>query len=108
MSERIAVSGTAPVFIGATGPEDAGIVVFQVGSASSLAMDVQTRVNGSDEALGDSAYFNLRANPRTIVAAGTDVTANGIYAVIAPGCEVWLTPTTGTCTVDVVRVSGTL
>ena len=108
MAERIAISGTSPIFIGSLANENAGIVVFQVADASTLAMDVQTRVTGSAGPLADTAYYNLRANPRTVVTTGTDITANGIYAVVAPGCEVWLTPSAGSCNVDVQRVQGTL
>lgn len=49
-------------------------------------------------------YVNVATgNP---VAAGTPITAAGIYAVYAPGCKVYMTTSAGTATCEVQRVYG--
>ena len=108
MANSISVSGTANIVIGAGGDVDNSLVVFEVTSAVTLAMDVRTLVSGSGATPADTAYLNLRSAPRTFVAAGTDITANGIYGVFAPGLTVSVVPSAGTCTLTVVTVQGNL
>ncbi len=114
MANRILISGTAPIFIGSCGDDPAGAIVFQVDDDASIEMDVQTRLAGSVDAadaamaLADTAYFNMRVDPRTIVAAGTNISSESIFGVVAPGCDVFLTPSSGTCTVCVKQVAGPL
>ncbi len=105
-ANQISITGTAFIPIGSTGVEETGVVVFQVIVDSAGAMDVQTQVQGSGVTPADNCYYNLRADPGTIVAAGTDITAAGIYMVKAPGCVVGLKASSGAFTVVVNRPRG--
>lgn len=106
-ANQIAITGTAFISLGSCGTDEAGVIVFEVISGA-IAMDVQTRVQGSGETPADNCYYNVRANPATVVAAGTDITAAGIYMVRAPGCEVGLKASSGSATVVVNRLRGTV
>jgi hypothetical protein len=105
-ANAIEITGTSFIPIGSTGTDESGVVVFEVIVPSAVAMDVQTRVQGSGETPVDNAYYNVRTNINTVVAAGTDITAAGIYMVRAPGCEVGLKASSGAATVVVNRLRG--
>lgn len=49
-------------------------------------------------------YYNVLTNAP--IAAGTAITADGIYAVYAPGCRISLVTSAGTATAFVQRVVG--
>jgi hypothetical protein len=85
--------------------EDAVVsVVFQVSAASSLSTIPAVAVEESGIAPSNIQYVNiLTGNP---VAAGTPITANGIYGVYAPGCVVSLVTSAGSATVEAQRVYG--
>lgn len=96
----IAVSGTTAIPVGSPGNVGTGMIVFEVSAASSLAMDVQATLNGSGTTPANCTYYDMLADPRTKIAVGTDITANGVYGVIAPGMMVFLLPSAGSCTVN--------
>lgn len=114
MANVIPITGTSAIFLGSTGDDPSGAIIFAVDDASSLAMDVQARVagavdsTGTASALADITYYNMLADPRTKVTAGTDITADGIYGVVAPGMDIWLKPSAGSATVTVKQLSGPL
>jgi hypothetical protein len=95
--------------IAATGDAAAGgSVIFQITSATALAMDVQARIDGQpDSTAADIVYYNMLSDPATKVATGTDITANGIYGVKAPGLVVGLKVAAGTAQCTVRAIEGT-
>lgn len=97
---NISISGTAAIYVASPGNVGLGVVVFEVSAASGLAMVPQTQENGSGTTPASCAYYAMLSDPRTIIAAGTPITANGIYAVLAPGMAVYLTPSAGSCTIN--------
>lgn len=97
-NKRISITGTA-AFPVATGSEDViASIVFEVSAADSLSMLPKASLNGSGTTPANIAYVNLLTG--AAVAAGTAITANGIYGVFAPNCYVTLTASAGSCTVD--------
>lgn len=107
-ANQIAISGTSFIPLGSTGTDETGVIVFQIVGASSLACDVRARVQGSGETPINVAYYNVASNINTVVAAGTDITADGIYLVRAPGCEVGIVASAGTATAVVNRLRGSV
>lgn len=97
---RVSISGTAAIYVASPGNVGLGVVVFEVSAAASLSMVPQTQENGSGTVPASCAYYDLLADPRTIIAAGTPITANGVYGVLAPGMAVYLTPSAGSCTIN--------
>jgi len=85
--------------------EDAVVsVVFQVYSAAALSTVPAVAVEESGQTPTNIQYVNLlTGNP---VAAGTPITANGIYGVYAPGCVVSLVTGAGSAVVEAQRVYG--
>lgn len=108
------ITGTAAIFVCSTGDQPSGAVIINVDDASSLAMDIQARVTGAQDSTGaastlaDITYYNMLSDPRTKVTAGTDVTADGIYGVVAPGMDIYVKPSAGSCTLTWVSLAGPL
>lgn len=103
-NKRISITGTSAFPVGTAGGEIIGSIVFEVSSASSLSMLPKASLGGSGTTPANICYYNvLSGSP---VAAGTAITADGIYAVFAPNCYVTLTASSGSCTVDWVPVAG--
>lgn len=104
-AQSIAISSTlSPQVIGALGDEVVGSVVFEVTAASSLSTIVSVQVEGSGSTPTNCQYINMATG--AVSAAGTAITANGVYGVYSPGCAVTLTTSAGTATVFVQRLFG--
>lgn len=94
MSTTVSINGTVRRTLTVGDPAIVSRVRFQVTGASSLAMDVQGAMGpDADATYVDMAYTNVGTN--TAVAAGTDITANGIYEVDASALTIALLPTAG-------------
>ena len=103
-NKRIAISGSTAIPVGSCGDEVIASIVFEVSSASSLSMLPKASLNGSNTTPANICYTNILSG--ATVAAGTAITADGIYAVFAPNCYLVLTPSSGTATVDWSVVAG--
>ena len=101
---RFNVSGTAALPVGSGGDEIAASIVFEISSASSLSFTPQLCLGGSGNTPADCAAYNVRTG--ATVPAGTAITADGVYAVYVPGCQLYLKPTAGTAVVDWAVVFG--
>ena|SRR5688572_11953867 len=102
----ISISGTARRTLAEGDPAIVSRVRFQVTGASSLAMDVQATMGaaGATPTYVDIAYTNV--GTAAAVAAGTDITADGIYEVDASGMTIALLPTAGVAQVRHVTLLG--
>lgn len=96
---QVLLSGTAAQVIASMG-DLAGFIVFEVSAASSFSAVPQLHVDGDNVGPTSCFYFNMLADPRTAINFTTPITANGIYAVWAAGCTLYLTPTAGTASVN--------
>ena len=103
MAQSIALS-TAVIAIGAGGDEAVVSTAFHITSASSLSCVPQIAVDSSNATLTNCQYVNLATG--AVSAAGTALTANGVYAIYHPGCYCALNVTAGTATCFVQRVYG--
>lgn len=81
-----------------------GSTVFQVSSAAGGFSCVPQIVTDLTLTAANVQYVNLATG--AVSAAGTALTANGIYAVFNPGCAVVLNVTAGTASASVNRVYG--
>lgn len=76
--------------------------VVQLSLAGGATVDVQHKVGNADDWL-DAPYIN-RADPETVIAAATTISASGIYQIDAFGVQVRLVFTanggTGEITID--------
>lgn len=99
-------TGTAGTFeLGGGTDEVVGSVVFQITGASSLSGIVKAGIAGSSQTRPNIQYVNLATG--AVSAAGTAITADGLYAVFAPGCRVDFVVSAGTATaVECVNVLG--
>lgn len=99
-------TGTAGTYeLGGGTDEVVGSVVFQVTGASALSAVVKAGVAGSTQTRQNIQYVNLATG--AVQAAGTAVTADGLYAVFCPGCRVDFVVSAGTATaVECVSVLG--
>lgn len=80
-------------------------VVFQIWSAAGGFSTIpRIAVEGSNQTSVNVAYYNVTTG--AYINAGTAITANGIYAVYAPGCLVQLVTSAGTATCEANRVYG--
>ncbi len=87
--------------LGGSGGEVIGTVVFQITAAAGGFSTIPRAVIDSigTAATGQNiVYTNVLTG--AVVAAGTAITSNGIYAVFSPGCFVELITSAGTATVD--------
>ncbi len=86
--------------------EDAVVsVVFQVwGAAGGFSTVPQIAVEESGQSGVDVQYYNVATGAN--LSAGVAITANGIFAVYAPGCLVQLVTSAGTATAEAQRVYG--
>lgn len=86
--------------------EDAVVsVVFQIwDAAGGFSTKPQIVVEDSGQSGTDVQYYNVATGAN--LAAGVAITANGIYAVYAPGCVVQLVTSAGTATTEAQRVYG--
>ena len=102
---RISMTGTSAFPIGAGSDEIIGSIVFEV-SASTAAFSVlpKAALGGSGTTAANIAYKNLLTGAS--VAAGTAITADGVYGVFCPAMVVGLTASSGTATVDWAVVAG--
>lgn len=103
-NKRISITGTSPFPVATGSDEVIASIVFEVSSASSLSMLPKASLNGSNTTPANICYTNILTG--ATVAAGTAITADGIYAVFAPNCYVTLTASSGTATVDWSLVAG--
>jgi len=103
-ANNYSITGTSEIFIGALGNEVVSSVVFQVTAASSLSMVVKATLDDTANATANIQYINLLTG--AVQSAGTAITANGIYGVFAPAMLVGVTPSAGSCTLDVSRIAG--
>lgn len=100
------INGTVRRTLAVGDPAIVSRVRFQVTGATALAMDVQATVGkaGATPTYVDMAYTNVGTN--SAVAAGTDITADGIYEVDASGLTIALLPTAGVATITSVILLG--
>jgi hypothetical protein len=88
-----------------SGEDGVTSVIFQITSpAGGFSMIPAVAVEESGAAASNIIYMNLLT--QGVVAAGTPITAAGIYAVYAPGCKVYAVTSAGTATCEVQRVYG--
>lgn len=107
MATTVSINGTARRTLTTGDPAIVSRVRFQVTGASSLAMDVQGTVlgpNAGTPTYVDMVYTNVGSG--ATVAAGTDITADGIYEVDASGMTIALLPTAGVAQVTYVVLLG--
>lgn len=100
----IPVSGTSTINLHGGNDEIVTSVVFEVSSASSLSMLVQMKLKGNATTPANVQYVNLLTG--AVAAAGTALTADGVYGVFCPGCQVSVKPSSGTATVNVMTLAG--
>lgn len=82
---------------GGSGEAVVSSVVFQIQSAAGGFSTIpRIRAEESTAALANVQYFNVQTG--ATIAGGTAITADGIYAVYAPGCQVALVTSAGTAT----------
>ena len=105
VQNSVPLSGVSAIFIASMG-DQVGFIVFEISAASTLSCVPQMQVNADGVGPTSCFYYNLLADPRTAINFSTPITANGIYAVFAPGCAVYLTPTAGTATASWKAVYG--
>ena len=80
-------------------------VVFQIWSATGGFSTIpRIAVEDTAQTPINVQYYNVQTG--SPVAAGTPITANGIYAVYAPCCEISLVTSAGTATCEADRVYG--
>ena len=105
-AKTIIISGTVRRTLATGDPAVVSRVRFQVADAASLAMDVQGSMGVPAESPDyvDLAYTNVGTN--AAVAAGTDITADGIYEVDAGGLTIALLPTAGSAKIAYVTLLG--
>jgi len=114
MANRLLIGSTLPSGptvgvqpLGGPGNSVVGSVVIQVSaSAGGFSSIPRIALDGLAVAITgqNAAYTNVLTN--AAVAAGTPITADGIYAVFAPGSVAELITSAGTATVDVNVVYG--
>ncbi len=84
-------SALSPQVIGGLGDDIVGSVVFEISSAAGGFSSIPSinvppsSSTGTATTPTNCQYINLSTG--AISAAGTAITANGVYAVYAPGCE---------------------
>lgn len=104
----IAVGTTGTVNIGSAGDDVVESVVFQITQASgTFSVTPQAAVQNSGNTPANVQYVNILTG--AVAAAGTAITAVGIYGVFAPGLAVSLNVTsvaTNPLVVDTARVAG--
>lgn len=118
---KVSVNGVGPTGVAGTqeiDPGEVGIVsscIFEIANQASLSTIPRIRVidQAAQGAAGPGVpptasinvqYINLASG--AVVAAGTAITANGIYGVYCPGCAVDLITSAGTGDVQVQHVVG--
>jgi len=106
MANTFVLTSSASTVIGAGGNTGMDVLVFEVAAASSLICDVRTNMTGSGTTPANNAYYNMRTTPLAIVATGTAITANGIYAVACPAMTVTIATSSGSATLTQVSVLG--
>ena len=107
MATTVSISGTVRRTLTTGDPAIVSRVRFQVTGAAALAMDVQGSMLGPNPGTPtfvDMAYTNVGTN--AAVAAGTDITADGIYEVDASGMTIALLPTAGVAQITYVVLLG--
>lgn len=107
------VKGTQEIFEGVKGV--IASCIFEIANQSSLSAIPRIRVidqsasgqagPGVPPTVGvNCQYINLASG--AVIAAGTAITANGIYGVYCPGCAVELICSAGTADVEAQNVIG--
>lgn len=82
---------------GPGGEDVVASVVFQiVNAAGGFSTIPRIRAEEATSAPVNVQYFNVQTG--ATIAGGTTITADGIYAVYAPGCQVALVTSAGTAT----------
>lgn len=104
MANVLSVTGTSELTLADTADDVVTSVVFQVTAASSLSMVLKATLGGTANASANVVYINLLTG--AVTAAGTAITANGIYSIYAPGCVASLLPSAGSCTVNWMTIAG--
>lgn len=105
MANSISISGTSAIQLASGEDAIVNSIVFSVSAAAGgLSMIPQIALGDSGDAAVNVQYINLATG--AISAAGTPITANGLYGVFAPGCDVTLLPSAGTGTVKWRVVAG--
>jgi hypothetical protein len=88
-----------------SGEDAVASVVFQVfGAAGGFSSIPAIAVEESGQTGTNVQYYNVATGAN--LTAGTAITADGIYAVYAPGCKVFMVTSAGTATVEAQRVYG--
>lgn len=83
--------------IGSQGEDVVSSVVFEIQSAAGGFSSIpRIRLEESTATPVNVVYFNVQTGAQ--IAGGTAITANGIYAVYAPGCQVSMVTSAGTAT----------
>jgi len=103
-TKQVTLAASAATTLHNGGDDVVTSVVFQVSSASSLSTIPRAAVDGSGQTPANVAYYNVLTG--ATVSAGTAITANGVYAVYAPGCVVDVNTSAGSATVDIQRLIG--
>ena len=89
----------------AGGEDEVTSCVFQIWNvAGGFSTIPNLLVEGSGQAGVNVHYVNMATGD--VQDAGTAITAAGIFAVFAPGCQVQLTTSAGTATCEALRVVG--
>lgn len=91
--------------VSASGEDALASVVFQVWNAAGGFSSIPgVSVENSGQSPTNVQYFNVLTG--ATIAAGTPITAAGIYAVYAPSCRVSLVTSAGTANCEAQRVYG--
>lgn len=102
------ISASTTYSLGVPSGSEVGVIVFQTnGMTVDCSVVPQIRIAGDPGAtLYDKTYYNL--STQAAVTAGTAITSDGIYLIIADAVEVVLdaTVTTGTATVEYWGLTG--
>ena len=88
--------------IGSGGDEVVTSVVFQISGASSLQTTPRISLDGSSATPTNCQYINVATG--AVSAAGTLITADGVYGVYAPASRVQLNTTVGSATLCQAKV----
>ncbi len=94
----------APLLIEHGGEDTVCSVVFEVSSAVSLSTIPRIGISPSGTTMQNVQYVNFATG--AVLAAGTAITANGVYGVYSAGCRVDLISTTGSADVSAYMIYG--
>ena len=102
MSNTISLASSGSLFVADTGNGQTGMVTFQTSSGgAAFSIFPQVAVAGSGVTPQSVAYYDLLADPRTKVAAGTAITGNGVYSVITPGLGLYFSNSSASASASV-------